>query len=319
MAPLAHLLDIAVREDLRGRGLGRRCCRRRWRRLSRRRREDDAGGPAIERAGAALYERAGFELVGVRRGYYRDTGEDGLLLDTGRLDEGPGRATRASSARAAEQRPSRPLDDAGAVAPRSSSWRSRPPATRPPRRSCGTGDELLSSVVASQVDFHARFGGVVPEIASRKHTEALVAVVDEALAEAGVGFGDLSALAVTHGPGLVGALVVGLAYAKGLSFATGLPLVGVNHLEAHIFAALLADPRREPPLVALVVSGGHTSLVHMRDVGRVPHARRHARRRDGGGVRQGREVARPRAIPGDRCSRGSRRPATRRRSRSRAR
>ena len=129
------------------------------------------------------------------------------------------------------------------------------------------GREVISSVIASQIDFHARFGGVVPEIASRKHTEAIVAVVAEALDEAAVDFGDLDALAVTHGPGLIGALVVGLAYAKGLSLATGLPLVGVNHLESHIFAALLTDPEAAPPLVALVVSGGHTSLVHMPEWG----------------------------------------------------
>jgi N6-L-threonylcarbamoyladenine synthase len=127
------------------------------------------------------------------------------------------------------------------------------------------GRELLSSVVASQIEFHARFGGVVPEIASRKHTEAVVGVVAEALERAGADLGDLTAIAVTQGPGLVGALVVGLAYAKGLAFATGLPLVGVNHLEGHIFANMLADPSVQPPLVALVVSGGHTSLVHMAD------------------------------------------------------
>jgi N6-L-threonylcarbamoyladenine synthase/protein kinase Bud32 len=111
---------------------------------------------------------------------------------------------------------------------------------------------------------------VVPEIASRKHAEAIVAVVDETMERAAhalgvdwLGLGDLDAVAVTYGPGLVGALVVGLAYAKGIAFATGLPLVGVNHLEGHIFANVLADARVEPPLVALVVSGGHTSLVHM--------------------------------------------------------
>jgi N6-L-threonylcarbamoyladenine synthase len=125
------------------------------------------------------------------------------------------------------------------------------------------GRELLSSVIATQVDFHRRFGGVVPEIASRKHTEAIVGVVDEALEQAGMRLSDLTALAVTHGPGLIGALVVGLAFAKGLSLATGLPLVGVNHLEGHIFANMMNDPSVEPPLVALVVSGGHTSLVHM--------------------------------------------------------
>jgi N6-L-threonylcarbamoyladenine synthase len=104
---------------------------------------------------------------------------------------------------------------------------------------------------------------VVPEIASRKHTEAISGVVAEALDQAGVGLADLTAIGVTHGPGLVGALVVGLAYAKGLAMATGLPLVGVNHLESHLFANILADPEVAPPLVALVVSGGHTSLVHM--------------------------------------------------------
>ena len=136
------------------------------------------------------------------------------------------------------------------------------------------GGVLLADEVASSVDEHARFGGVVPEIASRKHTEAIVAVVDETLACAGdalgvgeLAFADLDALGVTHGPGLVGALVVGLAYAKGVSFATGLPLVGVNHLEGHIFANVLADADVKPPLIALVVSGGHTSLVHMPEWG----------------------------------------------------
>ncbi len=136
------------------------------------------------------------------------------------------------------------------------------------------GSELLSNVVASQIDFHARFGGVVPEIASRKHTEAIVGVIDEAMRRAGESLGrdrldfeDLDAIAVTYGPGLVGALVVGLAYAKGLAMATGLPLVGVNHLEGHIFANVFADPAVRPPLVALLVSGGHTSLVHMPEWG----------------------------------------------------
>jgi N6-L-threonylcarbamoyladenine synthase len=125
------------------------------------------------------------------------------------------------------------------------------------------GRDVLSSVVASQIDFHARFGGVVPEIASRKHVEAITGVVDEALDSAGVTLRDLTAIAVTYGPGLVGALVVGVSYAKGLALATGLPLVGVNHLEGHLFANVLAEPGIEPPLVALLVSGGHTSLVHV--------------------------------------------------------
>lgn len=131
----------------------------------------------------------------------------------------------------------------------------------------GAGD-LLSNTVASQIDFHARFGGVVPEIASRKHTEAIVGVVDAALEEAGLSdWQDLDALAVTYAPGLIGALVVGLAFAKGLSWATGLPLIRVNHLEGHIYANKLAEPSGspiEPPFIVALLSGGHTMLVHVR-------------------------------------------------------
>ena len=126
-----------------------------------------------------------------------------------------------------------------------SSWRSRRRATRRPPPSCAAAASVLSSVVASQIDFHARFGGVVPEIASRKHTEAIVGVVDEALRAApACGFGDLDALAVTQGRGSSARSSSGVAYAKGLALATGLPLVGVNHLEGHIFANVLADPDR---------------------------------------------------------------------------
>jgi N6-L-threonylcarbamoyladenine synthase/protein kinase Bud32 len=133
---------------------------------------------------------------------------------------------------------------------------------------------LHSDVVASQVDFHARFGGVVPEIASRKHVEAIVGVAEEALHVAGsdlddplLDFSDLSAIAVTSCPGLVGALVVGVAFAKGLAWACELPLIEVNHLEGHLYANRLLRPDIEPPLVALLVSGGHTMLVHVRDWG----------------------------------------------------
>lgn len=129
------------------------------------------------------------------------------------------------------------------------------------------GNRVLSNVVASQIDVHKRFGGVVPEIASRNHLEAVNAVVEEALERAGLGLADLTGLAVTVGPGLVGALHIGLAAAKALAFATGLPLVGVNHLEGHIFANFLEHPDLSPPAVCLVVSGGHTSLVYTPDYG----------------------------------------------------
>lgn len=123
---------------------------------------------------------------------------------------------------------------------------------------------VLSDCIASQIDFHQRFGGVVPEIASRKHTEAIVPTVMHTMEHAGLGFDDLAAVSCTVGPGLVGALVIGVAFAKGLCFATGLPFIGVNHLEGHLYANRYVDPDIEPPFVALLVSGGHTMLVHVR-------------------------------------------------------
>jgi N6-L-threonylcarbamoyladenine synthase len=119
---------------------------------------------------------------------------------------------------------------------------------------------LRSNVVESQDPIHARYGGVVPELASRRHLEMVLPVVARALDEAGVRLGDLGGIAVTHGPGLVGSLLVGLSAAKAFAYAHRLPLVGVNHLEGHIFAGRLADPTLEPPFLALVVSGGHTAL-----------------------------------------------------------
>jgi N6-L-threonylcarbamoyladenine synthase len=130
------------------------------------------------------------------------------------------------------------------------------------------GRTVWSSVVSSQVDLHARFGGVVPEVASRAHVELITPVVAEALVEAGVELSELDAVAACHGPGLAGALLVGVAAAKGLALAAGLPYVGVNHLEAHLHAAWLDDPDLEPPLAVLIVSGGHTMTVVMEDHGR---------------------------------------------------
>lgn len=126
------------------------------------------------------------------------------------------------------------------------------------------GRRVLSNIIASQVDLHQRYGGVVPEIASRKHLEALLPTLDAALTDAGVGLDDLDAVAVTRGPGLVGTLLVGLSAAKALAFATGLPLIGVNHLEGHIYANFLVEDLPVFPLVCLIVSGGHTDLIYMR-------------------------------------------------------
>lgn len=129
------------------------------------------------------------------------------------------------------------------------------------------GRKILSNVVSSQVNLHQKFGGVVPEIASRKHLEIINSVVVEALEQAQVKLESLSAVAVTQGPGLVGALLVGVATAKALCYGTGLDLVGVNHIEGHIYANFLEHPRLSPPFIALVVSGGHTTLIYMEDHG----------------------------------------------------
>lgn len=122
------------------------------------------------------------------------------------------------------------------------------------------GHTILSSVVASQLDTHAPYGGVVPELASREHLRAIVPVVRQALADAKLQLPQLSAIAVTQGPGLVGALLVGVTYAKALSFGSDLPLIAVNHVEGHIHSVLLQQPKIEFPALALVVSGGHTHL-----------------------------------------------------------
>jgi len=129
------------------------------------------------------------------------------------------------------------------------------------------GNDVLSSVVASQLDVHARFGGVVPEIASRAHLEAITPVIDEAIAKSGLSFDRVDAVAATVGPGLVGALLVGVAAAKSLALTLDVPFVGVNHLEAHLYAAMLDDPNVEFPMLVLLVSGGHTMLVEVRQPG----------------------------------------------------
>src|SRR5271166_4808442 len=131
------------------------------------------------------------------------------------------------------------------------------------------GRQILSSVVASQLETHGKYGGVVPELASREHLRAIVPVVREALGQSATRLDDLAAIAVTVGPGLVGSLLVGLTYAKSLSFARGIPLIAVNHIEGHIHAVILESRRAgtpvEYPALALVVSGGHTHLFEIRE------------------------------------------------------
>lgn len=129
------------------------------------------------------------------------------------------------------------------------------------------GREVLSNVISSQIALHTLYGGVVPEIASRKHMEKINQVIEEALQEAGVTLSDMTAIGVTYGPGLVGALLVGVAEAKAIAYAAKLPLVGVHHIEGHISANFIENKELEPPFVCLVVSGGHTHLVIVRDYG----------------------------------------------------
>ena len=129
------------------------------------------------------------------------------------------------------------------------------------------GRRILSNVVFSQIDLHALYGGVVPEIASRAHVEACDRVVDQALEQAGLTLQEVDACAVTYGPGLVGALLTGVSCMKGLSYAAGKPLIPVNHIEGHVSANYLTYPELEPPFVCLVVSGGHSHLVEVRDYG----------------------------------------------------
>ncbi len=235
-------------------------------------------------AARRLYEQVGYRQVGVRRGYYgRDA--QGVPRDalTMRAD-----LPLAIDVEADEPEP-RP---SGRVWPPAACQRTEAqraavegagPLVLAIESSCdetaiavidGAG-KIRANVVSTQIDFHARFGGVVPEIASRKHTEAIVGVYEEALAQAGESLGlpgpldarELAAVAVTQGPGLVGALVVGVAFAKGLAWSIDRPLVCVNHLEGHLYANLFETPDLKPPFVASLLSGGHTMLVHVRDWG----------------------------------------------------
>ena len=129
------------------------------------------------------------------------------------------------------------------------------------------GREVLSNIISTQIDIHKKFGGVVPEVASRKHIENIDIVVQQALDEANITMNDITHIAVTYGPGLVGALLVGLSYAKAMAYALDIPLVGVNHIEGHLSANYIAHKDLKPPFITLIVSGGHTHLVEVKDYG----------------------------------------------------
>jgi len=127
------------------------------------------------------------------------------------------------------------------------------------------GREVYSNVISSQIEIHKKFGGVVPEVASRNHVENIDAVVNQAIKEAKININDIDFIACTYGPGLVGALLVGVSYAKALAFALNKPLVGVNHIEGHIAANYITHKELKPPFICLVISGGHTHLIEVDD------------------------------------------------------
>ena len=130
------------------------------------------------------------------------------------------------------------------------------------------GKEILSSVIASQIEMHRPWGGVVPELASREHLEKIEPIISEALSQAGVALADIDAIAVTQGPGLIGSLLVGVCYAKTLAYSLGIPIVGVNHIEGHVYSVGFENPPVEYPALALVVSGGHTNIFHVPEEGK---------------------------------------------------
>jgi N6-L-threonylcarbamoyladenine synthase len=130
------------------------------------------------------------------------------------------------------------------------------------------GREILSSVIASQIELHRPWGGVVPELASREHLEKIEPIVNEALEQAGVELSDIDAIAVTQGPGLIGSLLVGVCYAKSLAYALDIPIVGVNHIEGHVYSVAFENPPVEYPALALIVSGGHTNIFHIPEEGK---------------------------------------------------
>lgn len=283
-----QVLKVAVRPEWRRRGLARTLLAKvaeDARNLGAR--EASLEVRASNRGAQALYEALGLQAIGTRPRYYSDR-EDATIM-AGPLDALVGAGAEARVAGMAIERHGTAAASAAAGAADRSAGAAGPgegperPLILAIESSCdetaaalvdGTG-ALLSDVVASQVDFHGRFGGVVPEIASRKHIEAICGVCDECLDAASsavapgppIRWGDLSAVAATYAPGLVGALVVGVAFAKGAAWALDVPYVEVNHLEGHLYANKLAGEGFAPPAVVSLVSGGNTMLVSMADYG----------------------------------------------------
>lgn len=262
-----QVLKIAVDEAFRRRGIAREllsCVASDARDLGAR--EATLEVRAGNEGAQAFYASLGFEPLGVRPHYYSDR-EDAVIMNgplpLSSRDVAGMRLQEQAIASCGQKAADRPL----ILAIESSCDETAAAIVD------GSG-ELLSDIVASQIDFHARFGGVVPEIASRKHIEAVCGVTQECLEVAAGRLGvprlrwrDLDAVAVTYAPGLVGALVVGVAFAKGAAWGADLPFIGVNHMEGHLYANKIATPDIEPPMVVSLVSGGHTMLVHVKGWG----------------------------------------------------
>ena len=224
----------------------------------------------------ALYEALGFERCGLRRGYY-GPGADACVMVAQLplvlpVDAASPEPTAAAARTWPLSAPARTPEERERIAARELVLAIESSCDETAVAVIDVDGALLANQVSTQIDFHARFGGVVPEIASRKHVEVMVGVVDAALEEAAASLGladpiapsELACVGVTQGPGLVGALVVGVAFAKGFAFAAQKPLVAVNHLEGHLFANKLTTPDLEPPFIFTLASGGHTMLVHVR-------------------------------------------------------
>lgn len=275
-----QILKVAVLPEMRRRGIARELLAR----VAGDARNLGASTSSLEvrasNLGAqALYERLGYESLGKRPRYYSD-GEDAVIMKgplpvaSAVLGENAQLASGAASIAGMALQVQNEMLDVAVERER--------PLILAIESSCdetaaaivdGSG-ALLADIIASQVDFHARFGGVVPEIASRKHIEAICGVCDECLEVAGANLGqkaltwrDLDAISVTYAPGLVGALVVGVAFAKGVAWALDIPFIGVNHLEGHLYANKIECEDFAPPAVVSLVSGGNTMLVHMKDWG----------------------------------------------------
>ena len=237
--------------------------------------EVEAGNEAAK----ALYASLGFAEAGRRRGYY-GPGNDAIVMTAPLplvlpMDAASPEPTAAAVREWPLPVPERTVGQAAEISRRQLVLAIESSCDETAVAIIDVDGNLLANQVSTQIDFHARFGGVVPEIASRKHVEVIVSVVDAALEDAAAALGldapiapsELAAVGVTQGPGLVGALVVGVAFAKGFAYAAGKPLICVNHLEGHLYANLLAQPDLKPPFIFTLVSGGHTMLVHVRDWG----------------------------------------------------